>query len=325
MFRQKKTIAIIAVIMLLSSLFVIPASASMYDYDEFSVEEAVLYSCQDNGTLIKKIGTNPQFAYTRNGYTNIHIPRDDGGIVGGFVTSVIGIKVKPEIDEFSLTLDCYFNYPVYVSWAALTTKDGRSVFGEMQALTEGKDTSTPNSQGVYGYRFKWRNDEYKDYLSLHLVSNIPWDFAAGYAVNLIGTFDYEYPLGAEGKIEENKANKTGNEGADKLGSLIPNNSGGLISAFTNLTASMVHNDTACKITFPGIKIPKLKVKGIEFGDVTLLGESEINFEDYVALIPETYLKLVRSLCTIALIIYCFKEMYSLFSFIFTAKGGGDSE
>ena len=85
---------------------------------------------------------------------------------------------------------------------------------------------------------------------------------------------------------------------------------------------MSTSDTACKISMPAIAVPELQ--GLIPASV-LSAESEVDFSQAVGLMPDSILKLVQALTTIALIIFCFKELYNTIEYVLTLKkGGGDS-
>lgn len=122
--------------------------------------------------------------------------------------------------------------------------------------------------------------------------------------------------------ERNEANTTGDDGVDEITSFIPNDSDGFINALGDLVDAMSYNGTECNWTIPSVSIPK--IDGI-MPSIKLWDELEIPFEYWIGKIPSAIMTLIRSLLTIALIIYCFKELYSIISYVLTLKGGGASE
>ena len=121
--------------------------------------------------------------------------------------------------------------------------------------------------------------------------------------------------------EKNEASQTGDDGVNELGSVIPNDSQGFIDSIGNLVSSMSYNGTDVGWKFPALKLPA--IDGV-MPEIKLTEEKEIPFEEWINKIPNGILTLVRSLLTVALIIYCFKELYSIISYVLTLKGGADS-
>lgn len=122
--------------------------------------------------------------------------------------------------------------------------------------------------------------------------------------------------------EKNEAETQGQGSVDEIGSAIEDKSAGFISAIGSLVNSMSYNGTACAWSFPALKLPA--IEGV-MAEYQLTEEQPIDFEFWVNKIPSDILLLVRSLLTIALIVYCFKELYSTISYVLTLKGGGNSE
>ena len=122
--------------------------------------------------------------------------------------------------------------------------------------------------------------------------------------------------------EKNEAESSGQGSVDDVSGAIEDKSAGFISAISNLVGSMSYNGTACAWSFPAIKLPA--IEGV-MPEYQLTDEKPIDFEFWVNKIPANILLLVRSLLTIALIGYCFKELYSTISYVLTLKGGGNNE
>ena len=86
----------------------------------------------------------------------------------------------------------------------------------------------------------------------------------------------------------------------------------------SLADSLGYTGTECVLPIPALKLPALA--GL-FPSYTVMQAQEVDFEEMIAMLPPNLLLLVRSLLTIALIAYCFKELYSTFSYFFVLKGG----
>lgn len=85
---------------------------------------------------------------------------------------------------------------------------------------------------------------------------------------------------------------------------------------------MMTNETDCVIKFPAIAIPAIEPY---FNKVELLSAQDIDMSTYIQMMPETILLLLQSLLTVALILYCFKELYGWISYALTLKGGSSNE
>lgn len=129
----------------------------------------------------------------------------------------------------------------------------------------------------------------------------------------------------QNQLKEQEKNETQNQGKDSIddvSGVIEDKSAGFISSITGLVSSMSYNGTNCAWSFPALKLPA--INGV-MDEIQLSEEQPIDFEFWVNKIPEKLLLLIRSVLTIALICYCFKELYSTISYVLTLKGGGNDE
>lgn len=119
--------------------------------------------------------------------------------------------------------------------------------------------------------------------------------------------------------EKQEAGGSGNNAVDGLTSAIPADNDGVIAAMRNLSAAMSYTGTDCKWIFPALYIPA--IDGVT-PRIDLTSEKDINFTEWIEAMPTDVIEVVRIIATIALILYCFKELYSLIKYILTMKGGG---
>ena len=129
----------------------------------------------------------------------------------------------------------------------------------------------------------------------------------------------------QNQIVENERNETQTQGKDSIDDLsgsIEDKSAGFVSSVQKLVSAMSYNGTACAWKFPSIKLPA--IAGV-MEERKLTDEMSIDFEYWVNKIPSNVLLLVRSVLTIALIVFCFKELYGTISYVLTLKGGGNDE
>lgn len=129
----------------------------------------------------------------------------------------------------------------------------------------------------------------------------------------------------EEKDEKDKeaATQQGNQSSKDVSDMIQDESSeGFKDSLGGLTASMSYSGTECSWSFPTVKLPA--IPGV-MDEVTLIREQDIDFSYWVNSLPSFILLLVQSVCTAALIIFCFKELYGAISYVLTLKGGGNSE
>lgn len=126
-------------------------------------------------------------------------------------------------------------------------------------------------------------------------------------------------------LAEKEKTETQNQGEGSVNDVsgaIEDKSSGFISSIGNLVSAMSYNGTSCAWKFPSLKLPA--IDGV-MSEIKLTDEKPIDFEYWVNKIPSNVLLLVRSVLTIALIGYCFKELYNTISYVLTLKGGGNDE
>lgn len=127
------------------------------------------------------------------------------------------------------------------------------------------------------------------------------------------------------KMQENEkqeANSQGQAGIDDISGAIPDYTEELKAAFADLAGSLQYNGTEAKIDIPEVTLPGLE--GLYDG-FTVMEPQTLDFEVYIDMMPSGLMLLVQSLLTIALILFCAKELYGLISYILTLRGGGSNE
>lgn len=97
---------------------------------------------------------------------------------------------------------------------------------------------------------------------------------------------------------------------------IDNKGEGIFSAMGSLISSLSYNGTECNWELPEVYIPAIP----NVIDRTLLiKDAEIDFEYWIDKIPDNIMTVIKALSTLALIIYCFKELYGTLAYVFTLK------
>lgn len=125
---------------------------------------------------------------------------------------------------------------------------------------------------------------------------------------------------AQPEQEKNEANSSGNDGVGELTGVIPDYSTGFITGMNKLATSLSYNGTECKWTFPQLYIPAME--GVTSEIPLTDGEWEIDIGSWVQKLPPTILKIIQIVLTVALILYCVKELYDTVQYALTLKSGG---
>lgn len=119
--------------------------------------------------------------------------------------------------------------------------------------------------------------------------------------------------------EDDKAQQSGEGAAGDLMEIIPDKSQGFMDAIGGLVAALSYDGTNAKLPVPAIVLPA--IPGV-MDELKLTDKLEVDFGYWVQQIPSNVIEVVQIICTIALIVYCFKELYSTIAYAMTLKGGG---
>lgn len=119
--------------------------------------------------------------------------------------------------------------------------------------------------------------------------------------------------------EKQEADSTGNSAADGVMDAIPGDTAGFSQGIQKFAAALSYSGTECEWTLPAITLPA--IPGV-MPKMQLTGDLPINFGEWVQKIPGNVLEIVQLVLTVALVVYCFKELYSTISYFLTLKGGG---
>lgn len=118
--------------------------------------------------------------------------------------------------------------------------------------------------------------------------------------------------------EKNEALSGGDKNVGEILEIIPDESDGFVNALGEFTAAMSYNGTSAVLPIPAVVLPG--IDGL-FPETVLLDAQEFDFGVYIQMMPDWLLLLVQSLLTIALIVYCFKELYDTISYVMTLRRG----
>lgn len=127
----------------------------------------------------------------------------------------------------------------------------------------------------------------------------------------------------QGEKEKEEANEVGNESASEVSSAVPDNSSGFISGMSSLISVMSYSGTECVWEMPQLYLPELPgvMNRIDLTEDSL----DIDLGSWTERIPGSVMEIVQIVCTIALVVFCFKELYGTIQYVLTLKGGGDNE
>ena len=120
--------------------------------------------------------------------------------------------------------------------------------------------------------------------------------------------------------EDQEAQQSGEGAAGEIMDIVPDESQGFMNALGSLVGALSYNGTAAKLPVPAIVLPA--IPGV-MDELKLTDKLEVDFGYWVQQIPGDVIEIVQIICTIALIVYCFKELYSTISYAMTLKGGGN--
>lgn len=131
-------------------------------------------------------------------------------------------------------------------------------------------------------------------------------------------FDY---LNESQEQQKQEAQTQGGNSVSQGNSAIEDKGGDFASSLGGLTNSMSYTGTQCAWEFPEVKLPA--ISGV-MDEVVLIRSQPIDFSVWVNAIPSGILLVVQSVCTIGLIVYCFKELYSTIAYVLTLRKDDNS-
>lgn len=122
----------------------------------------------------------------------------------------------------------------------------------------------------------------------------------------------------EKEQEKNEALDSGDENIGEILDVIPDESEGFANALKDFTSAMSYEGTEAVLPIPALVLPE--IKGL-IPETVLLESQDFDLGSYIQMMPEWLLLLVQSLLTIALIVYCFKELYDTIAYVMTLRKG----
>lgn len=122
--------------------------------------------------------------------------------------------------------------------------------------------------------------------------------------------------------EKQEATTQGNSSTSEGQNAIENKGQGFADSLASLTNFAAHTGVECKWRFPRVSIPA--INGIT-DEIVLINAQDIDFTSWFNQIPRSITFVIQNLCTICLIVYCFKELYSIIEYVLTMNKGGSSD
>lgn len=116
--------------------------------------------------------------------------------------------------------------------------------------------------------------------------------------------------------EKNQASTQGGNSVSEGTNAIEDKGQGFTNSLNGLVGSMSYNGTECSWTFPTVKLPA--ISGV-MSETTLIQSQDINFGMWIDAIPSDIMLLIRSVLTMGLIVYCFKEFYDTIAYVLTLR------
>lgn len=126
---------------------------------------------------------------------------------------------------------------------------------------------------------------------------------------------------SSGEKEKTEAETGSQSSQSEAQNALPDNSGSLINGVGGFISGMSYNGTDCKWTFPAVSLPA--ISGV-MDAVQLTGQKDITFSDFLNVIPDNILTIMRAICSVAVIVFGFKEFYSTIEYVLTLRGGSDT-
>ena len=121
--------------------------------------------------------------------------------------------------------------------------------------------------------------------------------------------------------EKEQSKGEGNKFVDQILDALPDPSQDVLAALKGLTDATAYTGTDAVLPIPAIVLPG--IDGL-FPETEIWGGTEFDFGEYIGMLPSALLTLVRSLFTIAIVLFCVYELKGIISYCLTLrenKGG----
>lgn len=118
--------------------------------------------------------------------------------------------------------------------------------------------------------------------------------------------------------ENEKHESEGNKFVDQLLDILPDPSQDVLVALGSLAGATGYTGTDAVLPIPAIVLPG--ISGL-FPETVLWGGGQLDFGEYLGVIPSSLLTLVQSLFTIAIVLFCVFELKGIISYCLTLRSG----
>lgn len=257
----------------------------------------------DNTAEIKS--TNMLFGYWSDLVWNTWNTISGSGQIGTNGLSTLSLWFNPDIFKISAVRF----YGSIVNDSSITTGDYTICYGEDKVISERLDSIISLLEQQNANTNKITSNADKN------ASNIQ----SNDDKNTQSIIDNQNQLAEQEKTE---TQNSGDNSVNDVSSSVPDKSAGMLSALQSLSNAVSYTGTSAKWTFPQMYIPA--IAGVT-DRINLNPEMEIDFTYWVNQIPEDIMTLISALATIGLVVFAFKELYGLISYVLTLKGGGNNE
>lgn len=118
--------------------------------------------------------------------------------------------------------------------------------------------------------------------------------------------------------ENEKHESEGNKFVDQLLDILPDPSQDVLAALGSLAGATGYTGTDAVLSIPAIVLPG--ISGL-FPETVIWGGDQLDFGEYLDVLPSSLLTLVQSLFTIAIVLFCVFELKGIISYCLTLRSG----
>lgn len=122
--------------------------------------------------------------------------------------------------------------------------------------------------------------------------------------------------------EQDRSQTAADNSVSQGNSAIPDDSAAVTDGLSSFVQGLSYNGTACSWTMPRVYIPA--IAGV-MGETTLISEQPIDFTGWLNALPSGVVTVMRAICSVALILYGFKELYGMIEYVLTLRGRGGND
>lgn len=346
----KKIICVSFCLILLLSIWLVPVSAVEYVNNYVDVGTAFVraYDNQSHKLFSKsgtplQLGVNPKVYYI---YEDLKWNDKIDNVYTNFTININPAFIFKKGIEYTISFDVAFPtaYLHLINWARgglynWASVDFSNPFADSNYTYVGSGCIvdlTTNFSGMFdSANWKVFQDWPSDNLSLYPCKvtftpaqdinfkSIFWSLGIARSgfISAVGISSplISYSYNGE-QYEEEQAGSQGGADIDNALSALPNDSDKFVNSLSNLANAVSYSGTDAKLTIPAMYIPAMSGMG---NRINLTKEIEFNFSPYIQMIPSSILLVIQIIFTLALIVYCFKELYDIIQMVMVNKGGGE--